>query len=497
MFSSSVFSVSITTDEIVYTDESYSIEDLADEPKYAEFITYGNCEDPIAEEDTSRQDTELSLFLADTGLTVRQEIKTFLGSSNWNFTSHYEGYWSMYDDINRKIIRSWDSLCMESPRDLTLETNVLDVKKVIIFKELNSGYVESHASGNLSVMLDEPSDIDWSRELSSRNIIVLDTIDKKTYAKAYDESKAELWEINPEIKKISDASIHRYDEIMKTEAGITSVSIRHNIVIHWLEKKVDNRYIYEANGVNGYQLHPLYNGSILAVNTINGWSFRWLVYGKKYKNIPYLKEINTIISCNKSEGNVFCFDLRDTGEVYIWRLSPVPLGVPNFSLDSIISQNYFTEDTIVKDIKVSKDYRVVFVEKDGIEGVFKVDSHSSSYLALNENITSFRARDDTSMFVSVSDNELTVLTVSADNDSVFVRSLVSSSDVLPEEAQVISPDEVEANPVEETTNDNLEEREDSSSEEEEPRPRAELSGAISMYYLFAMMLVLLIGRRKA
>jgi len=50
--------------------------------------------------------------------------------------------------------------------------------------------------------------------------------------------------------------------------------------------------------------------------------------------------------------------------------------------------------------------------------------------------------------------------------------------------------------VEEEVEDVLEEREETANDNDEPRPRAELSGAISMYYLFAIMLLLIV-RRKA
>ncbi|MGR6872744.1 hypothetical protein ACU6U9_10645 [Pseudomonas sp. HK3] len=42
----------------------------------------------------------------------------------------------------------------------------------------------------------------------------------------------------------------------------------------------------------------------------------------------------------------------------------------------------------------------------------------------------------------------------------------------------------------------LEEREETPDDSKEPRERAELSGAISLYYLLAMMLLLITGRRK-
>jgi hypothetical protein len=51
--------------------------------------------------------------------------------------------------------------------------------------------------------------------------------------------------------------------------------------------------------------------------------------------------------------------------------------------------------------------------------------------------------------------------------------------------------------VEEEIGEPLEGREETSNEGDEPIPRAELSGVISVYYLFLIMLLLIIGRRKA
>ena len=58
-------------------------------------------------------------------------------------------------------------------------------------------------------------------------------------------------------------------------------------------------------------------------------------------------------------------------------------------------------------------------------------------------------------------------------------------------AQVENKDEV----IEEVGE--FEEREETADENEEPIPRAEISGALSPYYLFALMLLLIVGRRKA
>ena len=57
-------------------------------------------------------------------------------------------------------------------------------------------------------------------------------------------------------------------------------------------------------------------------------------------------------------------------------------------------------------------------------------------------------------------------------------------------AQLENKDEV----IEETGE--FEEREETADENEEPRPRAEISGAISPYHLLALMLLLIVGRRK-
>jgi hypothetical protein len=517
VFSSQVFSAGITIDvdlqmtidEIRYVDDSDEVEDVIDdtidEPIFIDLVISSDCPDIQTESEESSDingetDNELVGLLGDLGFSVKTETRTVFGTAENSYSSHYDGNWSIYDDARGKLIRNWDEDCSHAPRDISVETNIQDIDYVELYKELNTVYIGRFSTPNYVAALGEPSNIDWARGLPPGFFKVLDTINGRTYAKIESGTDTGLWVFKPEIKKLMTTSLESNDKVINTNAGVVGYSVDPpvdgSIKLEWLEQDTNKTYSYTTALANTYELYPLAKGTVLAADSENGWKFQWLNHGEKEKIIVVPAGVNEFFNCQLSSNNLFCLDKRDNGEVLIWRLLVPFWGNPTFVVDSVMSAEVLPLGAEIHNFYYLDGYRVLFTTTENENGVVIVDSDSANYSVIKNEFYYFKTKDAINQYLQLKDNVFSVISVTQENLPAFVYSLVASADVIEEDNDNPS-DEVVEEPEGEPKEELLEEREDTSSEEDEPRPRAELSGAVSMYYLFAMMLVLLVGRRKA
>ena len=513
LFSSQVYSAEITIgvdldlsiDTIKYVDPEDPedpgvdeiVDEIVDEPAYVNLVM-ASCPDIEAgfnSIDVQVGENEFQMLSA-LGFSVKKESVEYTGSEFVEFSSHYDGAWSIYDDVNQKLIRNWDEECPQAPRDIILDTNIQDVDFVRLYRELNTIYIDRFSPINYFITLDKNSDLDWIFHFDSVRFTILKTLNNKTYAKITGGTDTGLWELKPEIKKLMTTSAESKDSIIQTNHGLVGFSvdppIDGSIKLQWLEKDTKKTYSFTAPLANSYELYPMLNGTVLVADTENGFKFQWLNHGEKERIIPVPAQVSQFYGCHFSSNNLFCFDSRDNDEVFIWRLNLPFFGEPVFVLDSIVEANVIPVNAGIIDIFFLDGYRVLLTKREGENGVVIINSEESEYFKVANDFSYLKTKDDFNQYLNLTDNLFTVLTLKQNSLPTIVRSIVAG-DVLDDEPVVELPEE----PVDEPTEEVLEEREDTSSEEEEPRPRAELSGAISMYYLFAMMLVLLVGRRKA
>ncbi|NVK36492.1 MAG: hypothetical protein HWE18_01085 [Gammaproteobacteria bacterium] len=501
LFSSSVWSAGITIDvdlqmtidAIKYFDEKDEIEDVT---LYASFDIAEECPEPLANDQqlaVNDNDSALEGFLRSAGFILNTEKAFFDGSNLNNFEFHQDGTWTAYDDINQKLVRNWDEDCPHVPRTIEFNSNYENIHTVGIVKELGMAYFNSDTDGDV-FELDE-NGLTWLDEKPEGEIKDLIWVEDTLFAHVVGGTNTGIWQVKPQWQKKMNTSLNAAVDVIKTESGLMGMSKESSLEVQWLEHTKGHTYTFHASGVEGYYTHPFENGTVLVAESQNNWKFQWIKFGEKEQIVTFSKPVHNLIACESNDKYLFCFDKRDSGEIFVWRLMIPLFGFPKFVLDSRFMAEKLNEDTKILAIQVSNTHRLLTIQNGEEIGLLKIDSTESTYLSINE-LAIFSALSFTKYaYVYLSNSQLNILSVDQPLVSPFLPYLVSQSEVFKEIEDLEGENEVEVEP-EEPAEEEFEEREEAGGDEFVPPPRAEISGAFSMYYLFALSLLLLTLPRR-
>ncbi|MFY0641015.1 MAG: hypothetical protein JXR16_08215 [Bermanella sp.] len=498
LFSSQAFSAGITIDvDLNMTIDAikYIDQESDDTNLYAYLDIIEQCPEPsTTQADAETNNADLNAFLSESGFTLATEKTTFDGSNLDNFQFHQDGTWTAYDDINRKLVRNWDEGCPHAPRSIKFDTNYENVHTVGISKELGMAYFNSDTDGDIFDLAEESeNNLAWLDEKPEGEIKDLFWLDDILFAHIVGGINTGVWQVKPQWQKRMNTSLTATADILDTEAGLMGVSKESSLKVQWLEQSKGHTYTFHASGVKGYQVYPFNNGTVLAAQSQNAWKFQWIKFGEKEQVVTFSKPVNDLIACENTDDYLFCFDRRESGEIFIWRMMIPLFGFPVFVLDSKFTADLISEDADIIAIQISDSHRLITIIDEEKVGLVKVSSTGSAYRLINESAIFSKLSSTKQAHVYLTESELNLLTVNQQAVSPFLPYLVSQSEVFKEIEEIEGEKEVEVKP-EEPVEEELEEREETS--DEEPRPRAEISGAFSPYYLFALMLLLITGRRK-
>lgn len=309
------------------------------------------------------------------------------------------------------------------------------------------------------------------------------TVGLSTYISINSGENQGIWKIAEIAEKISGVSMNQ-GHVLVTHNGLAQAINDYNgrTLIYYLETALSPR-IFDLNG---------YSATVQAFQSESGTLFYFIgpqdfkLYWDGINNftdgyISRPEKITLFKGCFGIKGGAVCGFISDEGKAQFYRIEGKQM-VLDSEIDSLEFKNI---RNFITGYFISGEYRYITVinsvdkehllyrysTSDGLEVVSRitVEAESSYSSILNSPIAS------------------EFLWFIRDEERKGIYRVKLSTFKEPED--IIDVDEEIDEP--------LEEREETAGDEEEPRPRAELSGAISMYYLFAMMLVLLVGRRKA
>lgn len=497
LFSSQVFSAAnaidvdldMTIDAIKYIDQESD-----DTSLYAYFNVMGECPEPSdTQAEVVINNVDLDAFLSSSGFTMTTQAAYFDGADLNGFVFNQDGTWTVYDDINSKLVRNWDEDCTHSPRALSFESNYKNIHTVGIIKEIDMAYFNSDTDGGVFNLGDEDN-LSWLDNKPDGAIDNLFLVDNTLFAKISGGENTGIWQVKPQWQKKMITSGAAKDSVVQAEGGLMGVSKTDSLKLLWLEQAENNTHAFDESKTDEYYIYPFKNGTALVAEKQVAWKFQWLKHGEKELPISFSIPAHKIRSCHRSSEYLFCLDQRNTGEVFIWRMFIQFFGVPIFVIDARIPSGLFTSNMSVKDIQVSNTHRLLTVLDDQKYGLISIGSEESTYKEITTTSIFKEISLTESGFVTL-DQEAAVLTIQRiDENATYtvLPYLVSQSDIIKELNQIEQDKEVDVEP--EVKPEELEEREEGDSEA--PRERAELNGAISLYYLFAVMLLLITGRRK-
>lgn len=500
LISSQAFSAGITIDvdlDMTIDAIKYIDQKSDDTSLYAYFNVMGECpESSDTQAEVAINNVELDAFLSSSGFTLTTEKITFDGSNLDNFKFHQDGTLTVYDDINRKLVRNWDDDCPHSPRPIKFDSNYENVHTVGITKELDMAYFNSDTDGDVFDLAEESeNNLAWLDDKPEGEIKDLFWRDDTLFAHIVGGINTGIWQVQPQWQKKMNTSLNATADVIRTESGLMGVSKESSLKVQWLEQSKGHTYTFNASGVEGYHIYPFYNGTVLAAQSQNTWKFQWVRFGEKEQIVTFSKPVHQLIACRNSDNYLFCFDRRDTGEIFVWRMMIPLFGFPVFVLDSKFTVDLLSEEADILAVQVSNSHRLITI-KDGEKiGLVRIGSADSAYRSISDLAISSQLSTTKQAHVYLSESQLYIVTVNQELVLPFLPYLLSQSEVFKELEKLEGEKEVAIKPeapVEET----LEEREENEGDSEAPRERAELNGAISLYYLFAVMLLLITGRRK-
>ncbi|WP_283787788.1 hypothetical protein QNI23_013730 [Bermanella sp. WJH001] len=501
MFSSQVLSAGITIDvDLNMTIDAikYIEQESDDTNLYAYLDIIEECPElPTSQAVAETNNADLNTFLNASGFTLATEKATFDGSNLENFQFHQDGTWTVYDDINRKLVRNWDEDCPNAPRAIHFDSNYENVHTVGIAKELDMAYFNSDTDGGVFDLAEEvENNLAWLDEKPEGEIKDLLWVGDVLFAHMVGGINTGIWQVKPQWQKKMNTSLSATADVIHTESGLMGVSKESSLKVQWLEQNKGHTYTFNASGVREYHAYPFVNGTVLVAESESNWKFQWIKFGEKEQIVTFPKPVHDLMACRNSDNYLFCFDRRDTGDVFVWRMMIPLFGFPVFVLDSKFSADLLSEGSEILAVQVSNTHRLITIKNAEEVGLLKVGSTDSAYSSINDLAISTKLSATKQAHVYLSESQLNILTVNQQAVSPFLPYLVSQSEVFEELDKLEGEKEVEVTP-QEPVEEVLEEREETADENEEPIPRAEISGALSPYYLFALMLLLIVGRRKA
>lgn len=214
------------------------------------------------------------------------------------------------------------------------------------------------------------------------------------------------------------------------------------------------------------------------------------------KSVKIPHDVSVLHGCNGHYPNAFCaaasYNLLEKSIfMHIYRLLD-----GEFVLDAVIKDQvvYNSGLSLMNVAGYGKNRVITFFEGENKIRVYTLNEEG---LHLVDTIFPIRGKSSAFFLDGLSGDSFYL--GAKNSDSVLFRKfLVDGSAIENIENLGVPIDDVNVpQDVDENIEEVIEEREETAGDEEEPRPRAELSGAVSIYYSFAIMFVLLVGRRKA
>ena len=503
LFSSQVFSAGITIDvdlDMTIDAIKYIDQESDDTSLYAYFNVMGECPEPSdTQAEVVINNVDLDAFLSSSGFTMTTETAYFDGADLNGFVFNQDGTWTVYDDINSKLVRNWDEDCTHSPRTLSFESNYENIHTVGIIKEIDMAYFNSDTDGGVFNLGDEDN-LSWLDNKPDGAIDNLFLVDNTLFAKISGGENTGIWQVKPQWQKKMGAPLNSDNSIVKTYGGLIGVSKSTSLSLKWLDKTEKSTFLFHAASVNDYSVYPFSTGALLVADSSKSWKFQLIQYDEKEKIISFPRPVNEILSCHKTNYLFFCLDKRDSGQILIWRLTIPVFGEPVFEMDAKIPAGILADGMIVKAVQVSNTHRLLTVLNGNEYGLISVSATESNYNALGQDGVFKKITLTENGYVALDSQNasLMIQRIQEKPLSIYLTSLISQSeeikviDGVEKEKEKEKEKEIKVEPVEEP----LEEREANEDDSDAPRERAELNGAISLYYLFAVMLLLITGRRK-
>ncbi|MFT5594648.1 MAG: hypothetical protein ACI8SR_003040 [Oceanicoccus sp.] len=457
---------------------------------YAELSAIGDCSESLL---VTPNDTSLNTFLNISGFTLSTEKFYFDGSKLNNFTFHQDGTWTVYDDINRKLLLNWDEDCPAALSAIDFSTNYENINTVGVAKEIDMAYFNSDTDGGIFNLGDEDN-LSWLDNKPDGAIDNLFLVDNTLFAKISGGENTGIWQVKPQWQKKMGAPLNSDNSIVKTYGGLIGVSKSTSLSLKWLDKTEKSTFLFHAASVNDYSVYPFSTGALLVADSSKSWKFQLIQHGEKEKIISFPRPVNEILSCHKTNYLFFCLDKRDSGQILIWRLTIPVFGEPVFEMDAKIPAGILADGMIVKAVQVSNTHRLLTVLNGNEYGLISVSATESNYNALGQDGVFKKITLTENGYVALDSQNasLMIQRIQEKPLSIYLTSLISQSEEIKVIDGVEKEKEIKVEPVEEP----LEEREENEDDPDAPRERAELNGAISLYYLFAVMLLLITGRRK-
>ncbi|MGR6872743.1 hypothetical protein ACU6U9_10640 [Pseudomonas sp. HK3] len=418
----------MTIDAIKYIDPKEVESDTpVDEPivdnKYAQLIINELCPEPVEDAViTSGGDAnELSSFLSSAGFSLIVDKSNFEGSNIDSFVFHEDTTWTVYDDINRKLVRNWDEGCVHAPRKIDLDTNVQNIKYVYFYKELELADLETTSGDGGVINFGAEDNLDWMyTALEKGKLESVFRAGDGLYGKISGGTNTGIWQMkSPQSLKMT-TSLTSEDSVIQTQTGLMAVSKGPNLNVKWLEKKTKNTYKFRASSVNNYHVYPFSKGTMLVADKLGDWKFEWVKYGEKEKIVIFPAETQTLSSCHAYNDLLFCLDRRDTGEVYIWRFSPPLFGLPRFILDSKIEAGLLTENMRVNDLLASKTHRMLFVKNGNEQDLISVSTSKAEIIVLpaDQKFNRMTKIENAYISLDINQSEITISKIKAKDTSV-------------------------------------------------------------------------------
>lgn len=480
LLSSQVFSAGITIDidldmtigEIIYNDGLQPTQPDIEEI-YINYIPVGDCTETDYE---SQKDMD---WLSTVGYEISYSQGEYAASANDRIHFYDNLDWHIFDNFRGVVTRNWDVSCPDNPRNLQIDTNVNYVLDAFFLRDSNINilstrdykyYFRSFDATSNEMMNNLPyGTFEWIKE-----------IDNEIYINVFNASLSGIWKIGLENIKLMNTGINSQADILKVGGDFALFS--EDVTLRVKFPATKKEFKIESSDDPEYSFYSSNFGVVVSLRNEEGIQFKWL-NGYKIVDISFQNDFEEIYGCYQSGVEVFCLGKQDGPDTVMWRLESSLYGGARFVVDAILSHASLSNKN-VEGIYYSSDHRAIVISDDNHRGLLLVNSTETTYRDILS--YGFKSIDSgrSGAFYDF-DNGLIVVSILSNSSSASeLESLVEVEDI---QKPIINDKETE----EEGT---LEERDAS---EIEPRPRAELSGAVSMYYLFAMMLVLLVGRRKA
>lgn len=488
LFSSSVWSAGVTIDvdlsmtieEIKYTDP-----DRADNNEPSPVIEDENIEIELVEDgecvEANSVEAEELKWLRDLGLSLTVNSRPYYGYGNPPLNFYDEFSWSIYDDLLQKLTRSWDLDCPLNPRLLSLATNIENVEDVFVFESLDLQVLI--APGNYVFHSSNRELIDIIKGMPKGYIKWLSILDEEIYVGIDSGFTSGVWKLGQENVKLQNTGAISKDSILKVGDSLALVTQNTDTRVKFL--KTNKEFRVDDNSIFYSDVYSKENGVLVVSIGEDDWSFKWL-NGYAVTNVQFQNGYLEILDCYQGKNQVFCIGLQDENEteLTLWRLNVPVYGPARFVVDAKFDSSYL-ENKTVEHILYSEGARHLIVSE--LESVDLLTITSETTL-LNE-IGDFKgfSIEDGSAFVLYEylSGEIVVNILSTDLQAELT-SLIEVEDVVPSVNESSAPD----------TNEDFDEREEDEVGNSREHPRAELSGALSMYYILAVSLLLVTVPRR-